>query len=128
VVIAFGDPEGEKAALDDDGVTQYRIEIDGVLRLSSAAPPSGRYLKHYFYVDADGTREEIPDRGSEDSIQIFGPVVGATARIDGRPETPLRWTSYIVGAPSERSDWVQLRSKATERVLEEILGTDVSAQ
>ena len=128
VVIAFGDPKGEKAAVDDEGVAQYRIEADGVLRLSSAAPPSGLYLKHYFYVDADGTRDQIPDEGREDSIQIFAPVVGATAKIDGRPETPLRWASYIVGAPSERRDWVQLRSKATESVLEEILGTDVSAQ
>jgi hypothetical protein len=128
VVIVFGDSSGEKAATDEEGAAEYRIGNDGILRLNSPAPRSGRYLKHYFFVHPDGTMAEIPSEGSEDSLQIFAPVVGATAKIEGRPETPIRWAAYIVGVPSERTDWVEMRSGATEHVLENILGREVTAQ
>lgn len=128
VVIAFGVPGGSEPIIGDDGVIEYEVGPDGVLQLKSPAPGSGKYLKKYYFQKPDGDRFEIPSSGNPEVLQVFGAVVGATAKIEGKPETPIQWRAYIVGVPAARSDWVAMRAKATERVLVDITGADVSAQ
>jgi hypothetical protein len=118
VVIVFDDPKGEAPKRDENGGVIYEIPPDGVLRLSTPAPEVGFYNISYFYVRPDGARREIPKRVDKAVLQVFAVVDGATnGEREKRPPARWTWSAYIVGVPSNRDDWVQVRGEATSRAI-----------
>ena len=115
VVIVFDDPKGVVPKHDDAGAVVYEIPRDGVLRLSTPPPAPGIYKVQYFYVSADGKQAKLPWDADKDRLQVFAAGSGS---IEAKAnEQPVRWDAYIVGIPSQRSDWVALRREATNRAL-----------
>jgi len=113
VVLVFDDPTGIAPQHDTEGSVVYDIPSNGVLRLRSGVPPGGVYKKRFYYVDAAGSRTEIPYH-ENGGLQVFADIVGVTAwPVDG-VEQQTRWAAYVVGDPSQRGDWTEQRIKATE--------------
>lgn len=110
VVVAFADPSGEAAIRDEDGGEVYRIPADGVLRLSTPVLP-GTHEIRFFYVGADGRRTKLPYDVEEDVVQAFAHVSGATGEDEDGKIT--NWDAFVVGVPSERDDWIEVRERAT---------------
>lgn len=118
VVIVFDDPSGEPPKHDEDGGVIYEIPPDGVLRLSTPAPEAGLYGVDYFFVQPDGTRRKLPQDADSSVLQVFAVVDGATdGDREDRPPDRWTWRAYVVGVPSERDDWVQVRGEATSRAI-----------
>lgn len=118
VVIVFDDPKGEAPKHDEKGGVVYEIPPDGVLRLSTPGLGAGIYDINYFYVRPDGSRRELPERVDSAVLQVFAVVDGATAgEREERPPARWTWNAYVVGAPNEREDWVQVRGEATSRAI-----------
>jgi hypothetical protein len=110
VVVVFADPSGGAAIRGEDGGETYQIPADGVLRLSTPAPP-GTHEMRFFYVGADGARRKVPYGVDEDTLQAFAHVAGATGEDDAGKVT--NWHAFVVGVPSERDDWIEVRERAT---------------
>ena len=118
VVIVFDDPKGKAPKRDENGGVVYEIPPDGVLRLNTPAPEAGFYDINYFYVRPDGTTTGLLERAEDGALQVFAVVDGATAgEKDERPPDRWTWTAYVIGVPSERGDWVQVRGEATSRAI-----------
>lgn len=118
VVIVFDDPSGERPRHDEDGGVIYEIPPGGVLRLSTPTPEAGLYDVNYFYARPDGTHSELPQRVDSAVLQVFAVIDGATAgEREERPPARWTWRAYVVGVPSERDDWVQVRGEATSRAI-----------
>lgn len=113
VVVVFGVPEGDSAVTNGEGAAVYAFGTDGLLLLRDPAPPAGYYDIRYFYVGPDGKRSEIPYKAERDRLQVFGDVDGVTGTGPGE----IRWVSYIVGVPSERHDWFEVRDSAVDRAV-----------
>ena len=117
VVILFDDPLGDEAPRDGDGAVVYQIPDGGVLRVKNLPPRAGFYRKQFYYVAADGTRRELPHRVDEEVLQVFDDVQGVTEILDGQPTGSMRWAAYVVGLPSSRSDWAQVRDEAAKQAV-----------
>ena len=117
VVVLFDDPLGDEVRLDEEGAFVYQIRADGVLRVKNSPPRAGFYRKHFYFEAPDGTRTEIPHRVDEPVVQVFADVQGVTEVLDGQPTGSRRWAAYVVGLPTARADWAQLRDQAAERVI-----------
>lgn len=116
VVIVFDDPGGTSPGRDERGGIIYEIPPDGVLRLRTPAPEAGLYDVEYFYLRADGTRTRVPERADSSVLQVFAVVDGATAPVEDQGSR-WTWRAYIVGIPSDRHDWIEVRSEATSRAI-----------
>lgn len=122
VVVVYDDPNGVTPKYNDEGGVVYEIPSDGVLRLNTPTPEAALYDVKYFYVRADGTREELPASvphvADEEMLQVFAVVEGATAgERNERPPARWTWWAYVVGIPAERDDWVRLREEAENRAI-----------
>lgn len=116
IVVAFEDPNGEAPIRGDNGEEIYRIPADGVLRLSTPAP-SGTHEIRFFYVNSDGRRTKLSYDVDvkEDVVQAFAHVSGST---DGDEDSKVaKWHAFVVGTPSERDDWIEVRERATFRAI-----------
>jgi hypothetical protein len=117
VVILFDQPLGEEIQRNNDGALVYRIPAGGVLCAKNAAPRAGLYSKRFYNEGPTGARQELPHRVSDGVTQVFADGYGVTEVLDGQPTGGVRWLAYVVGVPSTRADWVQLRDAAVERAV-----------
>jgi hypothetical protein len=108
-VIIFGAANGTEPRRKGRAVT-YEIPATGVLKVRAPAPPEGVYEVGYYYVSSNGTRERIPVEAGVESVQVFGRVDGVSVK--GTETEGIRWVAYVVGAPTQRDDWVVLRDAA----------------
>ena len=116
VVIVFRDPSG--ISLDTQKRERtFQLPSNGILRIKEAAPPDGIVRTEFFYVGGAQGKRELPAGKGKDEFQIFAEQDGTIGSVnwtkaDG--EVTMRgpgvqWTSYIVGVPSSRPDWIQLQ-------------------
>jgi hypothetical protein len=119
VVIIYGVPTCQKVKRSSDGGLVYRIPASGMLCVSNPVPNAGPYRRIYLVESGGGNSHELLHGADSTKLQVFRNISGVTNRIDGKQIDDVRWQAYIVGVPSERSDWFQLlQMKMREAVKE----------
>jgi hypothetical protein len=119
VVLVFNDATGQDTVRREGLSSVFDIPTNGILRLRSSSPDPQILLVHHYYVDADGTRREIPHGGDENTVQVFGVEAGSVGSVDivnsgsrtthNNEET---WMLYFIGAPASHSQTEWRRSRA----------------
>jgi Family of unknown function (DUF6843) len=110
VFVVFDDQNGEVATQAKGSSEIYRIPPDGVLRLRTTAP-AGISTIRFFYVHPDGQLRELPYAVANDTLQAFDHVSGTAEKMEHN--RAVTWHAFVVGVPRERSDWIEVRERAT---------------
>jgi hypothetical protein len=116
VVIVFRDASGVNVDTQK-GERTFQLPSSGVLRIKGPAPAAGIAHVAYLYVSGPHGKRELPLQKGNDELQVFGVKGGEIGSLmhtkaDGEVITRgpgVEWRSYIVGAPSARTDWAQLQ-------------------
>lgn len=113
VVIVYDVPGRVKPAGDYDTTLSYVIPPNGILRIDGQPPRSAVYDIRVYYGHDDGSLKSIPVSDGPTAAQAFGWETGTGGTTPDN--AAVHWTTFVVGVPNERADWLARRDEAVAR-------------
>ena len=131
VVLLYDDPKGRELLRQPDGRVTVTVPADGIVRLRMKAPRGVVGEMRYFVVERTAQHQLRDDRDVPPGevcvfMKTMGVVPGPPERLpDGTTQQSTEsrgsrvYESFIVGIPTSRNDWYDLRSKHVDRAISE---------
>lgn len=116
VVVVFDDPKGKFLEQNEKGAFVYKIPPSGELRVKGPRPGPEIHALRFFYDKAGGPPQRIPSHGKNTDIQVFAEWFGNYTNVQ-EGKAAVYYTSYIVGIPNKRDDWISLRRQAIDKAI-----------